>query len=54
MIGRSVFVRLLISESLMHKNFYTTFVSDTADEKVSSWWNHLSIQKKYQKGQLQM
>ena len=36
------------------QNFYTTFVSDTADEKVSSWWNHLSIQKKYQKGQLQM
>jgi iron complex outermembrane receptor protein len=29
-------------------------VSDTANEKLNSWWNHLSIYKKYQKGQLQM
>lgn len=36
------------------QNFYTTFVSDTANENVSSWWNHLSIHKKYQNGQLQM
>lgn len=30
------------------QNFYTTFVSDTATERVKSFWNHLDIS--YQKG----
>ena len=25
------------------QNFYTTFVSDTATEKVNSWWNHAKL-----------
>lgn len=34
------------------QNFYTTFLSDTASEKVNSWWNHLNISKKLKKGVL--
>ena len=34
------------------QNFYTTFVSDTAREKVNSCWNQLSLQ--YQKGRHQL
>ena len=25
------------------QNFYTTFTSDTATEKVNTWWNHLQV-----------
>lgn len=32
------------------QNFYTTFLSDTASEKVNSWWNHLNVSKKLKKG----
>lgn len=34
------------------QNFYTSFASDTAKEKVNTWWNHLNIQKKAKKGLL--
>lgn len=32
------------------QNFYTTFASDTANEKVGTWWNHLNLIKKTTKG----
>jgi iron complex outermembrane receptor protein len=32
------------------QNYYTTFTSDTATEKVNTWWNHLNLQHKTQKG----
>ena len=32
------------------QNFYTTFASDTANEKVNSWWNQLNLNKKLNKG----
>jgi len=32
------------------QNFYTGFASDTANEKVNSWWNQLNLQKKTNKG----
>lgn len=32
------------------QNFYTTFASDTASEKVGTWWNHLNLTKKTKKG----
>lgn len=34
------------------QNFYTTFASDTSDEKVNSWWSHLNLNKKTRKGSL--
>ena len=34
------------------QNFYTTFNSDTAEEKVNTWWNHLNLQKKTKRGSL--
>lgn len=34
------------------QNFYTTFNSDTAEEKVNTWWNHLNLQKKTNRGNL--
>ncbi len=34
------------------QNFYTTFASDTANEKVNSWWSHLNLKKQFKKGQL--
>ena len=34
------------------QNFYTSFASDTAHEKVNSWWNHLYLTKQFSKGQL--
>ncbi len=34
------------------QNFYTTFASDTANEKVNTWWNHLNLIKKTTKGSL--
>lgn len=34
------------------QNFYTTFASDTANEKVNTWWNHLNLSKKTAKGVL--
>lgn len=34
------------------QNFYTTFASDTANEKVNSWWNHFNVKKQFPKGQL--
>lgn len=34
------------------QNFYTTFASDTANEKVNSWWNHVNLEKKTAKGTL--
>jgi vitamin B12 transporter len=34
------------------QNYYTTFASDTANEKVNSWWTQLSLNKKTKKGQL--
>lgn len=36
------------------QNFFTTFSSDTAREKVKSWWNHLRMEIKTRKGILQM
>jgi iron complex outermembrane receptor protein len=27
------------------QNFYTTFVSDTATEKVNTWWNHAKLKR---------
>ncbi len=35
------------------QNFFTTFSSDTAREKVNSWWNHLRMEIKTRKGSLQ-
>lgn len=32
------------------QNFYTTFVSDTAVEKVDTWWNHLKLSHKTSSG----
>ncbi|OSZ77777.1 TonB-dependent receptor [Chitinophagaceae bacterium IBVUCB2] len=32
------------------QNFYTSFASDTANEKVNTWWNHLNLKKKTAKG----
>jgi len=32
------------------QNFYTGFASDTAHEKVNSWWNQLNVLKKTKKG----
>ncbi|AHF16101.1 TonB-dependent receptor plug domain-containing protein [Niabella soli] len=34
------------------QNFYTTYASDTASEKISSWWNQARLQ--YQKGNTQV
>lgn len=34
------------------QNYYTTFVSDTAREKVNSWWNHLHLEQKTNHGEL--
>ncbi len=34
------------------QNFYTTFKSDTASEKVQSYWNHLKLQYNKQKHRL--
>ena len=34
------------------QNFYTTFASDTAEEKVDTWWNHLNLQKNTKRGSL--
>ncbi len=34
------------------QNFYTTFASDTSNEKVNSWWNHVNLNKKTRKGVL--
>jgi vitamin B12 transporter len=31
------------SRDFAAQNFYTTFVSDTATEKVNTWWNHLKL-----------
>ena len=36
------------------QNFFTTFTSDTAREKVKSWWNHLRMEIKTRKGLLQL
>jgi len=36
------------SRDFAAQNFYTTFVSDTATEKVNTWWNHAKL--KYSKG----
>lgn len=36
------------------QNFYTTFASDTAEEKVDTWWSHLNLNKKTTKGQINM
>lgn len=36
------------------QNFYTSFTSDTANEKVNSAWIQAALQKKYLKGQLQI
>lgn len=35
------------------QNFYTTFASDTANEQVNSWWNHVQAIKSGTKGQWQ-
>ncbi len=37
------------SRNFAAQNFYTTFVSDTATEKVSSFWNQLKISKQTEK-----
>ncbi|MGB3008358.1 MAG: TonB-dependent receptor plug domain-containing protein [Chitinophagaceae bacterium] len=34
------------------QNFYTTFASDTANEEVNTWWNHLNLTKKTNKSQI--
>ncbi len=31
------------SRDFAAQNFYTTFVSDTAEEKVNTWWNHAKL-----------
>lgn len=36
------------------QNYYTSFTSDTANEKVNSAWIQAALQKKYNKGQLQI
>lgn len=36
------------SRDFAAQNFYTTFISDTATEKVNTWWNHAKL--KYSKG----
>ena len=36
------------------QNFFTAFSSDTAREKVNSWWNHLRMEIKTRKGILQL
>ncbi len=36
------------SRDFAAQNFYTTFVSDTATEKVNTWWNHAKL--KHSKG----
>lgn len=36
------------------QNYYTSFTSDTAREKVNSGWIQAGLQKKYPKGQLQI
>lgn len=33
------------SRDFAAQNFYTSFVSDTAVEKVNTWWNHARLQK---------
>ncbi len=32
------------------QNYYTTFVSDTATEKVNTWWNHAQLKQNVKKG----
>lgn len=32
------------------QNFYTTFLSDTAEEKVNTWWNHAQLIKQTKNG----
>lgn len=34
------------------QNFFTSFASDTAHEKVRSWWNHLQLKKQTRGGEL--
>ncbi len=34
------------SRDFAAQNFYTTFASDTATEKVSTWWNQLKLRRK--------
>lgn len=34
------------------QNFYTSFASDTSNEKVNTWWSHLNFQKITKKGDL--
>ena len=34
------------------QNFYTTFVSDTAEETVTSWWTQLQVQRQGKKDRL--
>lgn len=36
------------------QNFYTTLVSDTASEKVRSFWNHLQVKHQTRRGQLSL
>lgn len=36
------------------QNFYTTFISDTADEKVSSFWNQIQIAYKGKKNRISL
>jgi len=36
------------------QNFFTSFSSDTAREKVNSWWQHLRMEIKTRKGSVQM
>ncbi len=36
------------------QNYYTTFTSDTANEKVNTAWIQAALQKKFTKGQLQI
>jgi vitamin B12 transporter len=33
------------SRNFAAQNFYTSFVSDTATEKVNTWWNHFKLKK---------
>ncbi len=35
------------------QNFYTGFISDTANEEVNSWWNHAQLCKRAAKGSWQ-
>jgi vitamin B12 transporter len=42
--GWQLFVRSSVDKrSFAAQNFYTTFVSDTATEKVVSWWNQVKL-----------